>query len=96
MIKKFFILSLFASSNLIFIPKTSAFTTLFACGEYANRNTSWFSWNYDEEWDKNYNFCLANKNTVIKKRDVCRINKEYGWGSPSDKKYLIGYADADC
>ena len=98
MIKKILILTLFATSNFIFIPRTSAFTVIFACGEYANRKAFW-SWNYDEEWDKHYDYCYENRNnqnSVLKKRDICRINKEYGWGSPSDKKYLIGYADADC
>ena len=33
---------------------------------------------------------------LLKKRDICRINKENGWVSPSDKKYLIDYSYADC
>ena len=74
--KKILILTLFASSNFIFIPKTSAFTLVIACGEYALKNTFWFSWNYDKEWDKNYDYCSKNI-WILKKRDICRIEREY-------------------
>ena len=89
LIKKILILTLFASSNFIFIPKTSALTLVVACAEYANKKTSWFSWNYDEEWEKNNDYCRKNLR-VLKKRDICRIERKYGWkGSAGNEANLF-------
>ena len=109
MIIKIFIITLFASSNFIFIHKTSALTLVVACAEYANKKTSWFSWNYDEEHDKNFDYCRKNIR-VLKKRDVCRVVREYdlksdAWNEENlfernlnnEEKRLIKYfMDGDC
>ncbi len=80
MIKKILILTLFACSNFIFIPKTSGLTLVVACAEYANKKTSWFSWNSDEEYDKNFDYCRKNLR-VLKKRDVCSVTRRYDFKS---------------